>query len=116
MMAKLVSSQSFRSAVVSIVFAGAASQSIAAASELSAMPAVKSQATCHDWAAEQNSDTIYAWGQQDTGQSSESIALSRLTGYCQGSPAPEVVRFGSSVGFDNRYCRHHRQAAICTQQ
>jgi hypothetical protein len=112
---KLVSRHSFRTLVIAAIFAGTAFQSSATEPTLSPMPAAKSEATCHDWAADQDSDTIYAWGQQDNGQSSESIALSRLTSYCQGSPAPDVVRYGSSVSFDEKYCRHHRRPAICRQ-
>src|SRR3984885_7395884 len=100
---KRVSRHSFHTLVITTLLGGLALPSFATEPTLSPMPAVKSAATCHDWAADQDSDTIYAWGQQDTGQSSESIALSRLTSYCQGSSAPDVVRYGSSVSFDEKY-------------
>jgi hypothetical protein len=112
---KLVSRHSFHILVIITFFAGIAFRSSATEPALSPMPPGKSEATCHDWAADQDSDTIYAWGQQDNGQSSESVALRRLASYCQGAPAPDVVRYGSSISFDEKYCRHHRQAAICRQ-
>jgi hypothetical protein len=83
---------------------------------LTTMPDTRSSAACHDWAADQDSDTLYMWGQQENGKSSEIVARSRLTAYYLGSTIPDIAKFGSSVGFDRAYCRRHNQAAICLQQ
>jgi hypothetical protein len=71
------------------------------------------QQTCKAWAAKQNEGVIYMWGQTESGATSPAIAKHRLVGYCMGLGAPEIVNFGSSVGFDEGYCAKNAAAPIC---
>ncbi|MDR3407708.1 MAG: hypothetical protein P4L68_04340 [Methylovirgula sp.] len=82
---------------------------------LTPMPDDRSPPSCERWAAQQDGDAIYAWGQQDGGGSSKDVAALRLALYCLGDPAPEIIGFGSSAGFDRDYCERHRRAAICAR-
>jgi hypothetical protein len=82
---------------------------------LTQMPQGRSAVACHDWAADQDSDALDMWGQQASGQSSESVALSRLSNYCVAGDIPELAEFGSSYGFDRDFCARHRGMTICHQ-
>jgi hypothetical protein len=68
---------------------------------------------CKAWAAKQDSDAFYMWGQQKNGWSSRQIALRRLILFCLGHRPPEIVNFGSSAGFDQTYCHKHPRFKIC---
>src|SRR5262245_25058100 len=68
---------------------------------------------CRAWASEQDEDTIYMWGTQEDGTNSPEVAVERLTRSCMGHPTPEIVGFGSSVGFDEAYCKKHGDQKIC---
>jgi hypothetical protein len=83
---------------------------------LTDMPTNRTAAACHDWAAEQDSDALYMWGQQADGKSSESVALSRLPNYCVAGDMPEIAKFGSGFGFDRDYCKRNPRDGICRQQ
>jgi hypothetical protein len=85
----------------------------ATAPKMTAAPAMATQQTCKAWAAKQNEDVIYMWGQTESGATSPAIAKHRLVGYCMGLGAPEIVNFGSSVGFDEGYCAKNAAAPIC---
>jgi hypothetical protein len=41
------------------------------------------------------------------------VAIERLARSCMGQKKPEIVGFGSSVGFDQAYCKQHRSERIC---
>jgi hypothetical protein len=60
---------------------------------------------CRAWAAEQSEDAIEMWGQLEDGTRSREIALQRLTDSCLGKDVPEIVAFGSSIGFNLGYAQ-----------
>jgi hypothetical protein len=68
---------------------------------------------CKRWAAKQNADAIDIWGIQDDGTSSRAVALRRLADSCIGHRPPDIVGFGSSVGFDEAYCEKHTTLKLC---
>jgi hypothetical protein len=72
---------------------------------------------CKEWAAKQDNapdnDAIEMWGIQEDGTSSRDVALRRLFLHCLGQHPPEIVGFGSSVGFNETYCRNHPKFKIC---
>jgi hypothetical protein len=80
---------------------------------LTSMPKAASPGACEKWAGRQNADAIEMWGIQENGRSSREEALRRLTLSCRGKASPEIVGFGSSVGFDEMYCRKHPEVEIC---
>lgn len=80
---------------------------------LTDMPNGKSVAVCLQWAKEQDEDSLYMWGTQDSGANSQAVAIDRLARYCIDGSQPEIVGFGSSAGFDEAYCRKHSRSAIC---
>jgi|GEM_PF-5907793 len=82
--------------------------------QLSDKPQSISPSSCQKWAATQDDDAIETWGIQEDGSSSKALAHERLTGECLGQPAPEIVGFGSSVGFDDSYCQKHIDQKICS--
>jgi hypothetical protein len=71
---------------------------------------------CKAWAASQDEDAIEMWGIQESGDSSPEIAVQRLALFCQGDQPPEIVGFGSSVGFDDAYCQNHPKQKICADR
>jgi len=79
-------------------------------------PAPISLKACQQWAAEQDDDAKWMWGIQDSGNHSGDIAVARLTMHCLGETVPDIVGFGSSVGFDTHYCDDHSQARICEER
>jgi hypothetical protein len=79
-------------------------------------PTSPTSATCLKWATNQDDDAIHMWGIQENGKSSRDIALLRLALSCLGDKPPEIVGFGSSIGFDTEYCRKHRNAPICKKR
>jgi hypothetical protein len=52
------------------------------------------------------------WGIQDSNANSQAVAVDRLARYCIDGSQPEIIGFGSSVGFDSTYCRKHSKAAL----
>src|SRR5262245_36268905 len=76
-------------------------------------PRPPSLAGCLKWAEGQNEDALEMWGIQDSGKASRDIAVLRLALSCLGDKKPEIVGFGSSIGFDLVYCRKHRTVPIC---
>jgi hypothetical protein len=72
--------------------------------------------SCRTWATAQSSDAIDMWGIKEDGSSSGDVAALRLTTFCMGGGRPEIVGFGSSVGFDHEYCVRHPDAGVCTVQ
>jgi hypothetical protein len=80
---------------------------------LSPKPPVRSLSACQGWAAKQSDDAIEMWGILEHGSTSRDIAVGRLTRSCMGGPAPEIVGFGSSAGFNQEYCRKHQASKIC---
>lgn len=54
------------------------------------------------------------WGVQQDGGGSYELGVHRLTSQCLGEPILDIVGFGSSVGFDDKYCSRHRNVPICT--
>jgi hypothetical protein len=73
--------------------------------------------TCKEWAAKQDNapdnDALEMWGIQENGISSRDVALRRLFLYCLGQSPPEIVGFGSSVGFNEAYCEKHPTTKLC---
>jgi hypothetical protein len=53
------------------------------------------------------------WGIKQDGTSSDSEAVSRLTRWCLSKKMPEIVGFGSSVGFDQAYCNKYPAIKLC---
>ena len=80
---------------------------------LSPAPHPPSLAACQRWAARQGEDARYMWGMQKAGGLSDTVAVARLTASCLGRKPPDIVGFGSSVGFDNAYCETHEAAGVC---
>jgi hypothetical protein len=74
---------------------------------LTPSPKPATPTACKRWAAKQDADAIDMWGIQADGSSSRAVALRRLADSCMGHRAPEIVGFGSSVGFDEAYCKKH---------
>lgn len=81
--------------------------------ELTPMPKPPSPEACDKWAASQDEDAFDMWGTQESGGTSRKAALSRLSRYCRGQEPPEIVRFWSSRGGADAYCKAHRGAGIC---
>jgi hypothetical protein len=84
--------------------------------ELTSRPNVASRANCRIWAAGQSAEAIKMWGIRGDGTSSRSVAIDRLVGSCMGQNPPEIVGFGSSVGFDREYCEKHPAFKICRER
>lgn len=80
---------------------------------LTEKPTSPTIASCLKWADVQDDDAIYMWGIQESGKSSRDVAVLRLALSCLGDKPPEIVGFGSSVGFDTAYCKKHRNAQVC---
>ena len=70
--------------------------------------------TCSEWARAQDEEAIDMWGVQQEGSGSYELGIHRLTSECLGEPVSDIVGFGSSVGFDDKYCSRHRDVPICT--
>ena len=72
---------------------------------LGEMPSTRRDKACWAWAAEQAKDDeiAFMWGILDDGNADRAIAVRRLADNCLGKPKPEIVGFGSSVGFDRDY-------------
>lgn len=80
---------------------------------LTPTPKPASHSACERWAARQDEDAIYMWGTMEAGGTSKPFAITRLTAFCMGGEKPDIIGFGSSVGFDDAYCAKHRAAPIC---
>ena len=80
---------------------------------LTPKPKNPTPAACKAWAATQDDDAMEMWGIQEDGTSSRTVAIDRLARSCMGQRPPEIVGFGSSVGFDKSYCRNHPTFKIC---
>lgn len=79
------------------------------------MPSRRTDEACWAWAEQQaeNEDVAFMWGTLDDGNTDRAVAKRRLADHCLGKPKPEIVGFGSSVGFDQDYCRRHPRQKIC---
>jgi hypothetical protein len=91
----------------------ASSQARATMPTLSDKPEPATLSACQIWAQKQGEDVFDMWGVEEKGGSSRDLAVSRLISYCLGDQPPEIVGFGSSVGFDDDYCKRHPKAALC---
>jgi hypothetical protein len=80
---------------------------------LTEMPNPPSDTTCKNWAGRQDEDAIYMWGIQQNGSSSRNVALDRLVRHCSGEPIPDIVGFGSSIGFDEAYRKRFPTIRLC---
>lgn len=80
---------------------------------LTDQPRPASPKTCKEWAAKQDDEALEMWGIQEDGKSSRAVGINRLASYCMGQPAPEIVGFGSSAGFDLDYCSKHQEQDLC---
>jgi hypothetical protein len=78
-------------------------------------PEITSLAACRAWAVQQSTEAIQMWGIQEDGTRSRPVAIDRLTMSCMGQESPEIVGFGSSIGFDQDYCGKHRTFKICAK-
>ena len=94
-----------------ILFAGLAAR--ASMPELTVRPKVISSATCEAWAGSQKTEAKDMWGIKQDGTSSVAAAMTRLTRWCLSQKMPEIVGFGSSVGFDEAYCKNHPTIKLC---
>jgi hypothetical protein len=83
---------------------------------LSPEPSPASPATCQKWANSLSSDAYDMWGLKEEGSWSREVAILRLKTACLGGGRPEIVGFGSSVGFDEDYCARHRDFGICKKR
>lgn len=106
---------SVKSLVLSIIFLTelATSSAFANMPMLTEKPIEPSLQACNGWAAKQDDEALEMWGIEENGKSSRVVALKRLAGLCMGEKAPDIVGFGSSVGFDRDYCKKHRQQKVC---
>jgi hypothetical protein len=82
---------------------------------LSPEPSPASPANCQKWANSQSSDAFDMWGLKEDGSRSREVAVLRLTSSCLGGGRPEIVGFGSSVGFDEAYTKH-QDFGICKKR
>jgi hypothetical protein len=99
-----------------VVFAFNAPFAFATAPVLTTKPSPPSLSSCQAWADRQSEDALDMWGQKSDGASSRDIAVLRLALFCLGDTPPQIVDFGSSIGFDDIYCRSHKREAICAQR
>ena len=86
---------------------------------LGEMPDRRTDSNCWKWAEEQvkSDDEIpIMWGRRDDGSSETAIAVRRLADYCTGKSIPDIVGFGSSVGFDRDYCQRHPTHKVCIKR
>lgn len=83
---------------------------------LTPSPNPATSASCTEWATQQDEDAIYMWGMTESGESSKGEAIQRLIGSCLGREVPDIVGWGSSVGFEERYCKKHARAPICVKR
>ncbi|MCH4560968.1 hypothetical protein [Mesorhizobium jarvisii] len=100
-------------AMAVVILAGPAQASMPV---LTPAPNPATAATCTHWAVQQDEDTLYMWGTTESGVSSKDKAIQRLIGFCLGRKVPDIVGWGSSVGFDEVYCKKHVRAPICANQ
>jgi len=82
-------------------------------SELTALPENANLKTCKRWLKKQTEAIIDKWAVKSTGEPSKVIGRQRLILYCLGDPPAEIVGFGSSKEFDDRYCAKNRETQIC---
>jgi hypothetical protein len=80
---------------------------------LTAEPKPATPDACRAWASSQDEDAIELWGIEEDGTSSPEVAVQRLYLSCLGQQPPEIVGFGSSVGFNEAYCKKHPKQKIC---
>ncbi len=80
---------------------------------LTAQPGTPTLIGCREWALSQTEDAIEMWGRKQNGSSSRDTAIKRLIDLCRGVQPPDIVYFGSSVGFDDAYCKEHKTEKIC---
>lgn len=80
---------------------------------LTELPKPAQPSACHTWASKQSQDAFDIWGIENSGSTTRGVAIDRLTTYCMGGKLPEIVGFGSSVGFNDAYCEAHRGTTIC---
>ena len=84
--------------------------------QLSDPPKTPTLESCHAWAASQHEQaTLKMWGRIKNGKSSLHIAVLRLTLSCLGDDPPSIIFFGSSAGFNDRFCTDKRAEPICKQ-
>lgn len=79
-------------------------------------PSKANVAACEKWASSQDEEAIYMWGTLQSGGSSNAVGVGRLTATCLGDPKPDIVGFGSSVGFDDAYCKKNPKHKICNKK
>lgn len=82
---------------------------------LTPKPNPRTPGACKAWAAKQDEDAIYMWGTEEDGTHSRSIALDRLARSCLGQRPPDIIGFGSSIGFDESYCAKHAAIKLCKE-
>jgi hypothetical protein len=82
---------------------------------LTPMPQQRSPEEYDLWAKRQSDPAFEMWGLQVDGRSSKDVAVDRLASYCLGQKPPEIVGFGSSIGFTEDYCTRHPKTRICRE-
>ncbi len=80
---------------------------------LTELPKPAQPSACHTWASKQSQDAFDMWGIENSGSTTRGVAIDRLSTYCMGGKSPDIVGFGSSVGFNDGYCNVHRGTTIC---
>ncbi|MCU1340458.1 MAG: hypothetical protein JWO19_6039 [Bryobacterales bacterium] len=103
-------------AAAAVVILAAAGGARATMPMLSSEPSPASPAACQKWADLQSGDALDMWGLNEDGSWPREVAVLRLTLTCLGRARPEIVGFGSSVGFDDAYCTKHREFGICKKR
>jgi hypothetical protein len=115
MVTNMVSRYAALAVALESMFFGAHS-AVATIPRLTDGPNPSSITACKQWAAQQSGDAIDMWGIQEDGSSSRTVSLDRLARHCVGEPAPEIVGFGSSAGFNETYCKKFPTIKLCKQQ
>lgn len=105
----------WRLALFTIVTAAASvpEPALATMPNITELPKPAQPSACHTWASNQSQDAFDMWGIEDSGSTTRGVAIDRLTIYCMGGKPPEIVGFGSSVGFNDAYCDAHHGTTIC---
>lgn len=99
--------------LMGIVFGSVSLRAYATMPLLTTQPVPATGSSCEKWAAEQDEDALYMWGQQEDGTSSNEVAKLRLTLHCLGEQIPPIVTFGSSPGASQAFCADHATTPIC---
>jgi len=71
---------------------------------------------CQQWALDQDEDVKWMWGIKPNGSHLLDVGMARLVLHCLGDTVPDIVGFGSSIGFDTHFCDNHSETRICQER